>query len=66
MDDKVTEIPTKPNELRAALEEMKRAEDVYLEMAGMTARIRRTHYLAYIEEGFTKEEALVLCQKMTL
>ena len=34
-----------------------------IETAGLIAKSRRALYDAYIEEGFTKEEALELCSK---
>lgn len=37
------------------------ALDQALEMAGEMARISRSYYLAYKEEGFSEEQALYLC-----
>jgi len=59
-------IPTKADELQAALEAIKRALPIYIELASINASVRREHYLAYIEHGFTEQQALVLCQKMEL
>jgi hypothetical protein len=36
------------------------------ENAAHIAHARRTMYLAYVDEGFTEAEALVLCQRMML
>ena len=62
----VVGLPTKPNEMRAAVESIKRDADAFVEMGQVMARIRRAHFLAYIAEGFTPGEALELCKKVTL
>lgn len=59
-------IPTKPDDVQAAIESMKRALPVYLELASINARIRSAHYKAYLAEGFSEEQALILCQSITL
>lgn len=59
-------LPTKPNEMRAAIEAIKRDADAFIEMGAVMARIRRAHFTAYIAEGFTPTEALELCKKVTL
>lgn len=59
-------LPTKPNEMRAAVESIKRDADAFIEMGQVMARIRRAHFTAYIAEGFTPTEALELCKKVTL
>lgn len=59
-------LPTKTNELQAAVEAMKRFLPAYLELAALNAQVRRSHYDAYIAQGFTETQALILCQKVTL
>lgn len=59
-------IPTKKDELRATLEELRRTLPVLSELSKEIARYRRVAYDAYIAEGFTPEQALILCQKSTL
>lgn len=59
-------IPHKADELQAAVEAMKRALPAYLELAALNAQVRRSHYDAYIAQGFTETQALILCQKVTL
>jgi hypothetical protein len=59
-------ITTKHDELQGAVEAMKRALPAYLELASLNAQVRRSHYDAYIAEGFTETQALILCQKVTL
>lgn len=59
-------LPTKPNEMQAAVEAIKRDAQAFIEMGAVMARIRRAHFTAYIAEGFTPAEALELCKKVTL
>jgi len=59
-------IPSKYDELQGAVEAMKRALPAYLELAVLNAQVRRSHYDAYIAQGFTETQALILCQKVTL
>lgn len=59
-------LPSKPDEIMAAVEYLKRSEAAFVEMAALMARIRRAHFLAYKDAGFSDAEALVLCQKATL
>jgi hypothetical protein len=60
--DKVVSLVPRPSQgdaLEAALEDMIRT-------ATPLARLRRAHYVASLEEGFSETEALVLCQKVTI
>lgn len=59
-------ISTDKNELRGLTEQMAREADTWAEWGRHLAKIRRAHYLAYIEEGFTPEQALVLCQRFSV
>ena len=59
-------IPSTHDELQGAVEAMKRALPAYMELAALNARVRRSHYDAYIAQGFTETQALILCQKVTL
>ena len=59
-------IPSKHDELQGAVEAMRRALPAYLELAALNAQVRRSHYDAYIAQGFTETQALILCQKVTL
>ena len=66
MKDNLTEIKGKPDEMRAAVESFKRNLPSYVEMAAVMAEIRRAHYDAYVKQGFTENQALELCKKITL
>lgn len=59
-------IPSKHDELQGAVEAMKRALPAYIELAALNAQVRRSHYEAYLAEGFNETQALILCQKVTL
>ena len=65
MDDKPTQLPTAQDKTLAEIEAMRRTLKVVITAAPEIARLRRALYLAHIEEGFSKEEALVLCQKIS-
>lgn len=65
-DMHVVPMPTKPDEVQAAIESMRRALPVYLELAAINAKVRSAHYKAYLAEGFSEEQALILCQRITL
>lgn len=51
---------------QGAIEQLKRAVPAYIELATINAKIRRAHYTAYLAEGFTEDQALILCQKTDL
>jgi hypothetical protein len=51
------------SEIAAAGEALRRSEKVLTDNAAVIARIRRANYLAYIEAGFSDEQALALCTK---
>lgn len=52
--------------LKGAVEAMVRAMPAYEQYVKQLARIRRKAYDAYIVEGFTPEQATILCQNMIL
>lgn len=47
------------------MEEFVLAIETLIETAPELARLRRKLYDAHIKEGFSPEEALILCQKVT-
>lgn len=51
-----------PDEMKLAMESMKRSIDDMVEFQQYAARIHRAKYLACIEEGFTEPQALELCK----
>jgi len=69
-----TEKPTGPrvvsmndakskSEVERVGDQLRKDMDAICANATTIAKLRRTAYLAYIREGFTAEEALVLCCK---
>ncbi len=63
MNDNVTAIPIIEQDKNVAmLENLKRNLETIIETNQLIAKIRRASYLAYIEQGFTPEQALQLCR----
>jgi hypothetical protein len=56
----LTLLPPTPNDFRAAIEQVKRHLEDHLEFIKLDAKLRRAKYDAYIEVGFTPEQALLL------
>lgn len=66
-DKKVVELSSlSRDEMKASVEMIKRTMDTWVEWGKQLARIRRAHYDAYIVEGFSPEQALILCQRMIM
>lgn len=67
MSDKIRLLPQREaDEAVAAVEALKRELPTLMEHAKSIAKLRRAAYLAHIDEGFTPQEALVLCQQMSI
>jgi hypothetical protein len=63
--DNVRVLPERrPDEVLAGLERLKRNLPAIMECMPILAKARRAAYEAYREEGFTEEQALILCQKV--
>lgn len=63
MTDNIKSIDLgKKDERQAAIEKLKREIPHIAEGAALLAKVRRIHYLAYLEEGFTADQAILLCQ----
>lgn len=60
MTDKITSIPTKPDPLKAAGERLSRDMDTLIANARTVARLKKAQYDAYVEAGFTPQQALEL------
>lgn len=60
----ISEIPTDKDEIKGAVENLKRNADAMIEMSSLLARIRWESYRAHLAQGFTEEQALALCAKM--
>lgn len=58
---KIVKLEQPKNELQVAGDAIRRNQAQIIENCKAIAKIRRAAYLAYIEEGFTPEEALKLC-----
>lgn len=58
-------FPGKPDEFLGALDALKREVPGLMEYAKIVAQLRFAAYRAYIEEGFTPEQALELCKEQT-
>ena len=63
--DNLTLLKTQTDELRAYAEQIKRELTALTDMAGEIAKARRALYDAYVAEGFTEAQALIMCQKLT-
>lgn len=50
----------KPNENRKALDELKRDFETTIELVQLSAKLRKATYDAYIDEGFSPEQAIYL------
>jgi hypothetical protein len=57
----IIEFPNN-DELKAALETLKRDLPTFLEYQAVIAKIKRAQYDALIEAGFSPEQALELCK----
>ena len=61
--DKITLLDTGgKNETAAAFEKLKRELPVIVENMVVVAKLKKAAYDAYIEYGFTPEQALELCK----
>lgn len=59
----LVEVPTAKDKMVAELEKFKREFEVLKEFKRLDAELKRTHYLALIEQGFTPSEALFIVMK---
>lgn len=62
MTDNIIHIPTEPNKLAGAVEELKRNLEHLLEYQEISAKIKYKQYQSLVEAGFTAEQALFLCR----
>lgn len=63
-DGKITSISgdNKPNEMAEAVRAIAENMEEHLKYMDLLARLRRRHYLACIDHGFTEQEALKLAE----
>jgi hypothetical protein len=62
----VTPIPSKFSELHAAVANIRKDIGAMIEMQTYIAQMRRASFDAHIKEGFTPEQAIILCAKVTI
>ncbi len=60
----VVNLELPPDELAAAVELYKRQLPSLREYQKLSAQLHRVKYLALVKEGFTKEQALILCNSL--
>ncbi|WP_420465621.1 hypothetical protein [Panacagrimonas sp.] len=60
MSDKIHQIPTKPDKALALTEELRRTLPTLIANARMIAQLKKAQYDAYVEAGFTPQQALEL------
>lgn len=58
-------LTTQLDEFRASAEQMRRAMREMCNLAEDMAKTRKTLFDAYVAEGFTAEQAFIMCQKLT-
>ncbi len=54
----------KKDDIKGALESLKRNTKTMIEYAYLMANIRRQSYLALVDQGFTETQALELCKQI--
>lgn len=62
----IVDLPQKKDDLKAAVDAMKRSLPAFIEMQSLIAQMRKASYDAHIKQGFTPEQALVLCANTRL
>jgi len=64
--DNLRILHTEPDDLLAAIEQIRRMLPLYREMAPDIAQTRYANYRAYVEAGFTEDQALTLCRSLVI
>lgn len=62
MSNNIIDIPLSKDELKGALEVLKRGMSDQIEGINLMAKLRKAKYDAHIKEGFTPEQALEICK----
>lgn len=52
------------NEMRAAVEEMRRNIQEIIDYSKLMAKVRKAHFDSLMEAGFTEDQAIKLCEKV--
>lgn len=66
MRGNLTEIPGSGDDLRGAIEALKRALPVMTEAAHQIAAARKASFDAHVAAGFSEPQALELCKSLTI
>jgi hypothetical protein len=53
------------NDMRAAIEMLKRHLPEWMEYTQLQAKVRKAHFEALLAEGFNEQQALELCKAVT-
>jgi len=64
--DNLRILHTEPDDLLAAIQQIRRMLPLYREMATDLAQTRYASYCAYVEAGFTEDQALTLCRSLVI
>jgi Tfp pilus assembly protein PilO len=58
--DNIRELPSKQDDIKGAVEALRRNLPVVIEHYQLVAEVNRAIYLAYVQQGFTEEQSLDL------
>ena len=55
-------VNVEQDKLRGEVEKLKRLLPLLIENNALLAKMQRAKFVAYVDEGFTAEQALILCK----
>ena len=59
----VVDIQTNPEKMKAQIDKLEREMGDLIKMQKLVAKLRYEQYSAFIDEGFSREEALLMVMK---